>query len=210
MSKRGDSRRVDWSAVKGNALSVCVTQIVAFAKGIRGERANGVSKKQILRWFSGTPADFIERAIWEAIANGKLDCFPKSRTSGRRHNGAYVYIATKTGDVQASSDTVVVKKADLYSMLGLLREEQGTTGFLLRQSIARLLGRVRPTEEEVRAHIIRQMEERGVRVPPEAEWDDDIRDKYNYLRRDFNDFLADPEIWESEEETEARRRKHAR
>lgn len=89
-----DSRRVDWSKVKGDAPAALVEQIARFVKGIRGERKSPVSSAQILKWFAGTPRAFVEKAILEAVTVGKIRCAPRSLASSRQANGAYVYEAS--------------------------------------------------------------------------------------------------------------------
>lgn len=94
-AKTDQSRLLDWSKVKGDALASLARQVIRFVGGIRGERKACVSRRQILAWFRGTPADFTDRAITEACAQGKIACHAKSGT-GRRHNAAHVYEVVKS------------------------------------------------------------------------------------------------------------------
>ena len=90
---RGDySRRIDWSGVKPNPLIAMSTQIVRFVRGIRGPRQDGVTRKQILAWFSGTPEEFVQKGVTEAVLDGKIRCCRRSLGSNRRSNGAHDYV----------------------------------------------------------------------------------------------------------------------
>ena len=51
-----------------------------------------MSRKQILAWFSGTPEEFVEQGITEAVLDGKIRCCRRSLGSNRRSNGAYDYV----------------------------------------------------------------------------------------------------------------------
>jgi len=70
-------------------------QIVDFVRGIRGERKNAVTEKQIVQWFRGTNAAFVRRQIGAACAAGEIRCCAKSLGSHRSHAGAYVYEVSK-------------------------------------------------------------------------------------------------------------------
>ena len=69
-------------------------QIVGFVRGIRGERQNGVTERQIISWFRGTNPDFVRARLTEVCASGEVRCCMRSLGSGRRHNGGYVYVVT--------------------------------------------------------------------------------------------------------------------
>lgn len=94
-AKTDQARMVDWSKVKGDALESMTVQVQRFVRGIRGERKLQVSRKQILAWFRGTPADFTDLAITTACVQGKIACHAKSGT-GSKHNAAYVYEALES------------------------------------------------------------------------------------------------------------------
>jgi hypothetical protein len=88
-SRTDYSRRIDWSGVKGDAPTQMRIQVVRFVRGIRGPRQTDVTQSDILRWFSGTPAEFVREGIVAAISAGELLC--ERRALGRRRNGRYVY-----------------------------------------------------------------------------------------------------------------------
>ncbi len=92
-SRTDDSRRVDWSKVKDASLEQMARQVARYVRGIRGERAEGVTRKQIRAWFYGTPPAYLEEGLNMAIARDLIACFSKSPTSSRRANGAYSYVS---------------------------------------------------------------------------------------------------------------------
>ena len=102
--------------------------------------------------------------------------------------------------------TVIVKKTDIYAVLGLLREEQGTTGFLIRRSLARMLGFVKPTSEEIDAFVRAEMREAGAEINDldgvvRAVWpDSDATAWYDHVFEPFVDFINDPEVWDPRQE----------
>lgn len=114
-SRSDYSRRLDWSAVKGDALAQLTAQVTRFVAGIRGPRRGGVSRKQILTWFSGTPEEFVEKAILEAVTESKIRCCMRSLGSNSRANGAHEYVVDTAGvfaDALLSLDLLASDLAD--------------------------------------------------------------------------------------------------
>ena len=68
-------------------------QIVRYVAGIRGERKAPVSAKQIVSWFRGTDAKFVNEQLTTLVAEGRVCIAAKSPISSRSraHNSAYVY-----------------------------------------------------------------------------------------------------------------------
>jgi hypothetical protein len=64
-SRTHDSRRIDFSKLKGDALTKMRLALLRFVGGIRGERKTEVDTRQIRRWFSGTPAGCSLRDVWD-------------------------------------------------------------------------------------------------------------------------------------------------
>lgn len=91
-SHSSDTRRVDWSQVKGDAGAAMRGVIVQFVAGIRGARVHGVSREQIVRWFRGTPRAFVEAGIGDAVMHDQIRCCRKNLGSARRSNGAHEYV----------------------------------------------------------------------------------------------------------------------
>jgi hypothetical protein len=72
--------------------AVALRKLIAqFVYGIKGERKNPVSEKQIVQWFKATKPEFVKRQITEACASGAIRCVRNSLSSSRRHNGSYRY-----------------------------------------------------------------------------------------------------------------------
>jgi hypothetical protein len=70
-------------------------QIMAYVRGVRGQRLTPVTEKQIIDWFRATDAAFLRRQLTEVVALGQVRICSRSLSSNRRHNGGYVYeIAT--------------------------------------------------------------------------------------------------------------------
>lgn len=82
--------RIDWTQTKSPKAG-CKAQILKFVRGIRGDRKNPVSRKQIANWLPGTPPDFVDECLIELLADGKVEIVRNSLSSGRRFNGAYRY-----------------------------------------------------------------------------------------------------------------------
>lgn len=98
-SRTDDSRRVDWSGVKDGPVKL-IGQVTRYVGGIRGPRKEGVTTKQILTWFHGTPEGVVQDAIGNACAQGKIRCCMRSLGSNQRSNGGYIYVVD-----EASQDT---------------------------------------------------------------------------------------------------------
>lgn len=63
-----------------------------FIRGIRGARENPVTRAQIGKWLRRTPADAIDAALLELIAEGKVMAGPLSlRTPSNSHRRAHGY-----------------------------------------------------------------------------------------------------------------------
>lgn len=74
------------------ALQKCM---VDFVSGIRGERQNPVTEKQIIAWFRGTDPAFVRKQLDVVCNDGRVRICRRSLSSGRRANGDYVYEVTK-------------------------------------------------------------------------------------------------------------------
>lgn len=65
-----------------------------FIRGIRGPRANPVTRKQIGQWLRRTPAEAVDAALVDLITEGKIAAGPLSlrtaRNSGKRATGYWV------------------------------------------------------------------------------------------------------------------------
>ena len=62
-SRTHDSRMIDYSAVENRGLAMLREALYLFILGIKGRRQNPVSRKQILKWFHGTPEEFVLVAL---------------------------------------------------------------------------------------------------------------------------------------------------
>lgn len=90
------SRNINWSAAKSSDHAAAMRrQILRFVFGIRSEREGGVTRKQILAWFYGTPADFVEAAILDAVTRDEVNVCRTALV--RRANARYVYEITDKG-----------------------------------------------------------------------------------------------------------------
>lgn len=88
------SRMIDWSAVKGDSKKQMSNAVANFVYGIRGKRETPVTEAEILRFFVGTPADFVREGINRALENGSIGISRTStRTRGARRQ--YVYSVTE-------------------------------------------------------------------------------------------------------------------
>lgn len=95
MSLAKQDRAIDWSAVKGDALAAMRRAVLRFVRGYRGERKNEVTRKQILDWFKGTPSEFVEDAILDAVTRDELR--PCRAALVQRSNSKTVYEITDKG-----------------------------------------------------------------------------------------------------------------
>ena len=86
------SRQIDYSAkLKFDGAAALRKQIVCFVRGIKGPRQNPVTERQIVKWFRGTPPDFVRKQLTEVCFAGQIRQCMKSLSSNRRFNGSYVY-----------------------------------------------------------------------------------------------------------------------
>lgn len=87
------SRQIDYSSanLKFEGDEALRAQIVNFVGGIKRPRTSPVSATQIVNWFRGTPAEFVKEQLTRATADGGVQIGPRSLSSARRWNGAYVY-----------------------------------------------------------------------------------------------------------------------
>ena len=70
----------------------CRAEVLRFIKGIRGRRENPVTRKEIGKWLARTPAEAIDAALVELIAEGKVMAGPLSlRTPSNSHRRAHGY-----------------------------------------------------------------------------------------------------------------------
>jgi hypothetical protein len=91
-SKTPMERLIDYSAtnLKFDGAEALRRRIVAFIKGVRGERKNPVTEKQIVAWFRGTPPAFVKAQLTE-VCGGEVRIAIASMSSNRRASGVYVY-----------------------------------------------------------------------------------------------------------------------
>lgn len=87
------SRTADYSA---GVAEVMRDAVVAFVRGIRRPRTNGVTTKQILAWFPNTPEAYVHQGINDAIGANLIQCGPRSMTSSTRWNGVNEYWIKET------------------------------------------------------------------------------------------------------------------
>jgi hypothetical protein len=70
----------------------CRAEVLRFIRGIRGRRENPVTRAQIGKWLFRTPADAIDAALLELVAEGVITCGALSlRTPSNSHRRAYGY-----------------------------------------------------------------------------------------------------------------------
>ena len=87
------SRMIDYSApnLKVDGAVALQKQIVRFVGGIKGERENPVTDRQINKWFRSTPDNFIDDQLFAVCIDGRVRACRRSMSSGRRWNGVSVY-----------------------------------------------------------------------------------------------------------------------
>lgn len=85
------SRRLMYQAVKSDPRAALGQAIIKFIGGIRGPRANPVTRKQIEDWFIATDKAFLGSVLLDLTGEGKVKMGPKSLGSSRKFNGSYVY-----------------------------------------------------------------------------------------------------------------------
>lgn len=91
----------------------------------------------------------------------------------------------------------VANRSSVFDVLNLIRDEHGTTGYLVRKALAGLLGHIKPSEEEVEAHAVARMRRQGV-IPlaPEELATGEVDEEKAYFAAPIREFLADAELWE--------------
>jgi len=77
--------------------------LLRFVYGIHDHRACAVTKKQIEKWFSGTPKEHVGREIDAAVEAGHLVML---RNGLDRKRAGYVYDITRMGVSYVFGDTV--------------------------------------------------------------------------------------------------------
>lgn len=93
-SRTQTCRLIDYSApLKFDGIAALRKQIVAYVRGVRGDRHRAVSEAQIVTWFRGTPAEFVKARLLETVASGEITVAGMNLGSHRRANGAYAYEA---------------------------------------------------------------------------------------------------------------------
>lgn len=94
-SRTHDDRLVPYhlAELKFDGPKALQNRIVAFVRGVRGERKTPVTEKQIVAWFRSTHSWFVSAQLSATITDGRVRICQKSLSSGRRSNGAYVYEA---------------------------------------------------------------------------------------------------------------------
>jgi hypothetical protein len=92
-SRTDDSRKLMFHSedLRFDGRKALRGHIVRFVRGIRGERENPVTERQIVQWFQGTDAAFVRSVLADMVATGELRVCQRSLGSGRLANGAYVY-----------------------------------------------------------------------------------------------------------------------
>jgi hypothetical protein len=67
-------------------------EILRFVRGIRSRRENPVSRAQIAAWMRRTPAEAVDAALAELVAEGRINVGATSlRTASNSHRRAYGY-----------------------------------------------------------------------------------------------------------------------
>lgn len=84
------ARKVDWSASDRSMRGA----IVRFVHGLHDRRQNCVNLKQIQKWFSGTPAEFVAQQVDQLVSSHYLVML---RTSLNRKRCTYTYDVTNMG-----------------------------------------------------------------------------------------------------------------
>ena len=121
-SRRDIGRSIDYSHVEQGPVAMR-RAILRFVRGLVGERKTEVTHKQIVAWFSGTPAAFVESAILEAVT---LDELRVTRTGlVRRPNGRVVYELTDTGLATIGTSNVAADKRTRDAIAKRLTDEIG-------------------------------------------------------------------------------------
>ncbi len=92
-SRTDYSRKIDWSAVKDARVSMR-RQVVRFIHGIKKPRETPVTTKQILAWFHGTPWEFVNQVLQDAVDANEIE-FNSSHPHGARSRaGTYTIVET--------------------------------------------------------------------------------------------------------------------
>lgn len=90
-----DARLINFAdpALKFDGAAALRKQIASFVRGVKGERQNPVSEKQIVAWFKSTSPAFVKEQLTHVVHGGQVNILRRSLSSTRRHNGAYRYEA---------------------------------------------------------------------------------------------------------------------
>lgn len=88
-----DARLINFAdpSLKFDGATALRKQIASFVRGIKGERKNPVSEKQIVAWFKSTSPSFVKEQLTHVVHDGQVNILRRSLSSTRRHNGAYRY-----------------------------------------------------------------------------------------------------------------------
>jgi hypothetical protein len=88
-----DARLINFAdpALKFDGAAALRKLIASFVRGVKGERQNPVSEKQVVTWFKSTTPDFVRKQLTEAVGAGEVRIVRQSLT--RRTNRAYRYEA---------------------------------------------------------------------------------------------------------------------
>jgi hypothetical protein len=93
VSRTPDERLIPYhdSGLKFDGRKALQNRIVAFVRGVRGERKNAVTQAQIIRWFKSTCPKFVLEQLDAVCGEGRVRVCMRSLSSGRKASGSYVY-----------------------------------------------------------------------------------------------------------------------
>ena len=86
-----NTKAVDFSKATNASLK---PMIVRFIKGIRGPRQNAVNLGQIVKWFGGTPKEFVKKVVDELLDSSEITIVRNGPRSGHSHRQGYSYVPT--------------------------------------------------------------------------------------------------------------------
>ena len=84
------SKRYDYS--KGGRMRPSLLQVI---RGIRGQRQNELTLKQIIAYFVGTPEEHVRQELDELVTRGYVDI--RRTALSRSHNTCCVYLLSDKG-----------------------------------------------------------------------------------------------------------------
>lgn len=104
-----NAKRVDFSCIKSKTDNGMQPHdrmhgvILWFVHGIRGNRSSNVTLRQIHKWFSATPREFVSAEVDRLVDKGYLKI---GRSSFNRKRFVYTYGITNMGDASMRGHTV--------------------------------------------------------------------------------------------------------